>query len=451
MTAVFDLESDGLYDQVTKIHVVSYTTDGENYYSLFNYDEMREFFSSHKTYVCHNGIRYDKRVVEKVLGIKVTGKVYDTLPLAWYLDYDRVKHGLDGYGEKFGVPKPKITDWENLSQAEYQHRCEEDVKINWLLYKDLTKRLLFLYKDKTEADRFWKYLNFKMECAAYQEEVGIKLDVDLAQRCVDTLTQQQEEKTVELSKAMPLRTLYKKVSPPKQMLKKDGTPTAHAERWFHHCDSLDVPRDYLSELRVPTGTEVANPGSSDQVKEWLFSLGWEPCTFKYEKEGDGSERQIPQVRKDGELTESVKLLIDKDPAVAVLDGLTVIQHRLSIFKGFLETAVNGRVRAEIAGLTNTLRFKHSKPLVNLPGVDKAWGKEVRGCLLADDDTVMCGADMVSLEDTTRRHYIQPLDPVYVAKQSEIGYDPHLDLATKAGMCTEDEYEFYKWYKTAVGG
>jgi len=442
MATVIDLECDGLYEQATKIHVVSYTEDGVNFHSIFDYDKMREFFTTRTVSIGHNFIRFDRRIVEKVLGVKVSGKIYDTLPLAWYLDHDRVKHGLDSYGEKYGVPKPKITDWEGLTQAEYQHRCEEDVKINWLLYKDLTKRLVFLYKEKLEADRFWKYLNFKMECAAYQEEVGIKLDTELAQRCVDTLTQQQEEKTVELSKAMPLRVLYKKVSTPKQMFKKDGTPTVHAERWFHHCDLLDVDRSYVGELRVPAGTEVANPASSDQVKDWLFSLGWEPCTFKYEKEDDGSERQIPQVRKEGELTESVKLLIDKDPAVAVLDGLTVIQHRLAIFKGFLETAVDGRVKAEIAGLTNTLRFKHSKPLVNLPGVDKAWGKEIRGCLLADDDTTMCGADMVSLESTTKRHYMYPHDPDYVEEMSKPDFDEHLDLAKFAGHATEDQVQFY---------
>ena len=66
------------------------------------------------------------------------------------------------------------------------------------------------------------------------------------------------------------------------------------------------------------------------------------------------------------LTNSVKLLIPANPTVGVLDGLTVIQHRLSIFEGMLECEVDGYVKAGIDGLTNTLRFKHKKPLVNLP-------------------------------------------------------------------------------------
>ena len=99
-----------------------------------------------------------------------------------------------------------------------------------------------------------------------------------------------------------------------------------------------------------------------RLKSWLFSLGWKPCTYDYKE-----DRKVPQVRKNGQLTQSVKLLISNNPHVKVLDGLTVIQHRLGIFKGFLECEVDGYVQAGIEGLTNTLRFKHRKPLVNLPG------------------------------------------------------------------------------------
>ena len=135
-------------------------------------------------------------------------------------------------------------------------------------------------------------------------------------------------------------------------------------------------------------------------------------------------------------------MIDNNPTVEVLDGLTVLQHRLSIFKGFLECQRNGYVKAEIAGLTNTLRFKHSKPLVNLPGVDKPWGAEIRGCLTAPEGYVLCGADMTSLEDTTKRHYMHPYDPDYVAEMSQDGFDPHLDLAKHAGAITQYDIDEY---------
>jgi hypothetical protein len=48
--------------------------------------------------------------------------------------------------------------------------------------------------------------------------------------------------------------------------------------------------------------------------------------------------------------------------------------------------------------------------------------------------------MVSLEDTTKRHYMQPLDPSYVAEMSKEGFDPHLNLAMFAGAVTQDQID-----------
>ena len=184
-----------------------------------------------------------------------------------------------------------------------------------------------------------------------------------------------------------------------------------------------------------------NPGSVDQVKEWLYSLGWKPITFKYVKDKKtGKERMVEQVRKEGELCESVTDLLDKDPAVGILEGLTVITHRLGIFKSFLANHKDGRLEASIEGITNTFRFKHKDPIVNLPGVDKPWGKEIRGCLLPPEGMIWIGSDMVSLEDTTKRHYMKPLDPKYVEEMMQPGYDPHLNLAMFAGKVTQDDID-----------
>lgn len=367
--------------------------------------------------------------------------------MAWVMYPDRQLHGLESFGEDFGVPKPVVTDWENLSYHEYKHRCEEDVKINWLLWQDLIKRFKLVYGNaKEDMDKFFQYLTFKMKCAAMQEQAGWRIDKQLVERSIAILEKAQAEKVEELRQVMPPVKKYSVKSKPKQMTKKDGTHTKAALDWFKLLEEHDLPLFHEDDVTVVKGEEPANPNSSDQVKDWLFSMGWEPCTFDYKKNDDGTDRMIPQVRKDSELAPSVKLLIEKHPEVELLDGLTVIQHRKSIFEGMLESEVNGYVKAEIAGLTNTLRFKHKKPLVNLPGVDKPWGKEIRGSLIADPDTVLCGADMTSLEDTTKRHFIYPYDPEYVDEMATDDFDPHLKLLVIAGTITEDEYKFYSWYK-----
>jgi hypothetical protein len=442
---VLDSESDGLWEDATKIHVLSWTDDGITYQSTNDYNKMREVLCAADTkFVAHNAIRHDLPLFNKILGTNLTYKSFiDTLALSWYLHFDRPKHGIESYGIDYGIPKPVVEDWNNLTYEQYQHRCEEDVKINWRLWKDLEAKMLKLYGSEEKAHLFIDYLGFKMDTAREQELVKVRLDLDLCQTSYDTLLQQKEEKTVELAKAMPKKPVYKELKEPANLYKKDGSLSVAGKKWLDTLVMLKLPHTTRGMVNVLDKIEDGNPNSSDQVKEWLLNLGWKPKTFKYVKDKTtGKERMIPQVRDEGELCESVTDLIDKDPAVGILEGLTVISHRLAIFKSFLECHKDGWLKAEIAGLTNTLRFKHSKPLVNLPSVDKPWGKEVRGCLLPPEGYVWAGSDMVSLEDTTKRHYMKPLDPKYVNEMSQEGFDPHLNLALFAGAVTQDQIDQY---------
>tara|TARA_R110002020_G_scaffold6662_4_gene28219 strand:- start:4815 stop:6656 length:1842 start_codon:yes stop_codon:yes gene_type:complete len=439
---IFDAEADGLLDRATKIHCFSYL-DGDDMKTLHHYDDMRQLLTTTKGLVGHNIVRYDVPLLNKILGIKIKARLFDTLPMSWVLNPTRSKHGLDSFFLDFGIEKPKIDDWENLSQQDYTYRCEQDVRITKALWDNLLKRFLRLYKTKEKLDKFFRYLEFKMDCANEAEQQGWRLDLNLAESCVDKLTKLQEEKITELSDVMPLRKLTKVKTKPKVCHKKDGSLSSHGEKWFSLLDEYGLPEGYNGDVTVSDGTEEANPNSTDQVKDWLFSLGWKPCTHKYNKNKEtGEEKKVPQVRKNSELTKSVRLLIEDNPAVEVLDGLTVLQHRLSIFKGFVECERDGYLKAEIDGLTNTLRFKHKKPLVNLPSVDKPWGREIRSCLVAPEGTVLCGADMTSLEDTTKRHYMKPYDPKYVEEMSREGFDPHLDLAKHAKKITQVDIDKY---------
>jgi len=439
---VFDIETDGLLDDLTKIHVLSYTHDGKEIVSTGDYDQMREFFEKREVLTGHNSIRFDIPAVEKVLGIKVKARLIDTLALSWYLNHQRMRHGLEGYGDDYGVPKPVIKDWDSLTYEEYAHRCSEDVKINWRLWRDLDLKLNKLYQDPAEKDRLIDYLSFKMDCAREQEALGWKLDVDRCQTAYDEIMRLKIEKEEQLAEAMPKRILTATKTRPKVMHKKDGSLSAHGENWVALCKQQKMP-DTVQTLTVVSGEERANPNSSDQVKQWLFGLGWKPKTWKFVRDNTtGQERMIEQVRKDGELCESVLDLVDADPAVSLLDGLTVLSHRASILKGFLESHKDGFLKAEIAGFTNTLRFKHMKPLVNLPGVDKPYGDIIRGVLTCPEGYTLCGSDMTSLEDTTKRHYMKPLDPDYVEEMSREGFDPHLDLAKFAGDITQEEIDDY---------
>ena len=437
---VFDIETDGLLDEMTKIHVLSWMDNEGNVNHTHDYMGMKIFFEHADTLIGHNIIRFDIPAVEKILGIKIKARLIDTLPLSWYLSPERPRHGLEGYGEDYGVPKPVIKDWNTLTPQEYAYRCDEDVKINTRLWRDQLIKLSKLYPDPVERDRFIDYLSFKMDCAKEQEELRWKLDVEKAKAHLEEWEALKASKTEALADAMPKRVLEAVKTRPKNMHKKDGSLSSHGERWVELCKQERQPVSTL-EMKVKVGEERANPNSVDQVKDWLFSLGWKPRTFKYLKDkATGDERKLEQVRKDGELCPSVRELVQQEPSIELLDGLSVLTHRIGILRSMVESENNGYVQATIAGFTNTLRFRHARPLVNLPSVDKPYGKEIRGCLTVPEGYLLCGADMTSLEDTTKRHYMKPLDPVYVEEMSKPGFDPHLDLAKHAGVITQDDID-----------
>ena len=452
---VFDIETDGL--NPTKIHCLSYSTGGNNVRTLTDYKDMKDFLLNAKYLAGHNIVRYDIPVLERLLDIKIEAKLYDTLAFSWVLYPARKSHGLESHGVDYGIPKPVIKDWENQTLEDYIHRCEEDVKINLKLWHKCITLFNIIYEgDKQLMDRYFQYLTFKMKAAAMAEQVGWRVDVEKATYYRDLLQKVQDEKVAELRDVMPMVPKYEIKTPPKKMYrtgkKNAGELTKAGEEWFMLLEAEGLPAD-TQEVRAVKTMEEPNPNSPDQVKEWLFSLGWEPCNYKYIREKDGSERTIPQVRysepghpRKGELTDSVTALAEKEPVIEILEGLTVASHRKAIFSSFVNHAEerDGQyyLKATIGGLTNTLRFKHSAPLVNLPGVDAAWGKEIRGCLLAPDGHVLCGADMVSLESTTKRHFIYPYDPDYVEEMSVDGFDEHLDLAVKAGYLSKEDYNYY---------
>jgi len=436
---VFDIETDGL--DPSKIHCLSFETD-EGVRSVTDYSEMKEVLSGAPSLVGHNIYRYDLPVLRKLIGFVPSKgqKVIDTLALSWYAFPNRAKHGLAHWGEDLGVAKPVVDDWENLSVEEYIHRCEEDVKINIRLMDRLMYALKGLYKDPEALDKCVNYLMFKMQCAADQEQIGWRIDVDKAKTHLAQLEKLKAVKVEDLSKAMPEQKIWVTRNRPKVWYKKDGSLSSHAQKWVELTESMGLSPSYQT-VRVITDTVPANPNSITQVKEWLYSLGWSPKTFEYHRDkATGEERAVEQIRSDGELCESVTDLIGREPAVELLEGLTIINHRLGIFKSFVDSERSGYVRATVSGFTNTLRFRHAKPLVNLPSVDKPWGKEIRGCLIAPDGYRLCGADMVSLEDTTKRHYMQPHDPEYVKEMSQEGFDPHLDLARHAGKVTQEDID-----------
>lgn len=443
LEAVFDVEADGLTP--TKLHCVAMGVKGK-IYDTVEYNRMRDFFAKADVLIGHNIIRWDVPNVERLLGIKIGARLVDTLPLSWYLYSKRPKHGLAEWGEEFGIEKPPIDDWDNLTSEEYVHRCREDVAINTMLWEKIWKDLLKLYGDAEKAWRLIDYLTFKMDCAREQEASRWLLDVPRCTELSQRLSGLKEEKVRELGLVMPKVAQTVKRTKPKKPFKLNKELSVAGATWYALLEAQGLPRDYEGVVEEIVGWDEPNPGSVPQIKAWLYSLGWEPTTFEFKRDkATGDVRQIPQINlKEGKgVCPSIKKLFKKEPNLAVLDGLSILTHRIALLNGFLANVdEDGYVQAQVQGLTNTLRFKH-RVVVNLPGIDKPYGADIRGCLVCPEGYELAGSDMMSLEDRTKQHYMWPHDPEYVKQMLAPDFDPHIDLAVFAGLMSLEHGDMYK--------
>ena len=465
-----DVEGDGLLWEITKLWCTSfqeldpYMNEKGDMTTLTGWQEMVKFFENpDHILVMHNGIAFDKPAVEKVFRAKgyvakdwtVQAEVIDTLYLSWYLYPKNLRHGLAVWGEELGIAKPEIDNWEDLTLEEYIHRCEEDVKIQVALWKQIWKHLILLYNKPAGCWHVIRHLNFKAKCAMMQEKAKWKLDIPNAESQQIDYDTKYSEATNALEERMPKVPVVAKKTRPKKPFKVNGDLSATGKKWhdivLSQVDPEEYdhgnPIDYDGTVEVITKYKEPNAGSSAQLKKWLFDLGWKPLSFKFVRNKETNEtKQIPQIKnqESGELCDSIVELIELEPALEFLKEMTVVKHRSGVVKGLLNAIdENGFVYAGVQGLTNTLRFKH-KICVNLPSTRKPYGKEIRSLLMARNDKLeLCGSDMSSLEDRTKQHYMWKHDQEYVIEMQKKGFDPHLDMAIAANMITEEESTWFK--------
>lgn len=444
----WDTEANGLSPD--KFYCLSYKTHDGQKGTISDYQGIRNFFLSFPDhyFVAHNCRGWDLPNLDRVVGLTYPSRIIDSLFLSYYVRHDRRRHGLEWIGVEYGIPKPKIDSWTNQTQEEYEHRCEQDVEINHKDFVAMLKKLRKIYKNDDNLEDFLRYLDFKARSAALAEESGWLLDKERCENAIERLSTILREKTDELTKALPPVPIKKERTKPRVLFKANGDLSVAGTRWKELTDRAGVSIEYDGIIEEIIGYDPPNPDSVEQRKSWLFSLGWKPRTFKEVRNAEGTIREVPQINLErGEgVCPSVLELADQDQAVLALEGVGVLSHRISILRGFLrDVDERGYLHARVAGLTNTLRFKHAE-LVNLPKPDKAYAEDIRACLIAPEGYVLCGSDQSSLEDRVKQHYIYPLDPDFVNEMNQEGFDPHLAIAIEGGMVTEAEVEFYKWYK-----
>jgi len=453
-----DLEADNLLDDATKIWCASYTELDKNMNPIRSWtetDTYSPFFDPSVALVMHNGVTYDGALMEKITGKKIQCKIIDTLWLSWHMYPKRISHGLEGWGEELGIPKPPVDDWKNLKLEDYIHRCEEDVRIQTALWQQMWKHLNLLYDTEEGIWHLVDHLSFKATCIKLQERTKWKLNEVAANAFHERIAEEYEVCRNNLERVMPQQAKYKIRKPPAKRFKLDKTISATGEKWKNLVMKEVDPDLYGSEIKAVMWDEEIKvfdcfeppkATSHVQIKNWLFDLGWVPDVFDRKRNKDTNEvRLIPKIKNDeGDLSASVEALVLQVVELKYLQEITILKHRLDVVNGFLRCVDDkGFIAARSQGLTNTLRLKH-KEAVNLPSSRKLYGQELRSMLEARSlDYEICGADLVSVEDCTKHHYMMKHDPEYVADMLVEGYCGHLDIAVSAGLITEEDMIWYK--------
>jgi len=467
---VADIEAKGLLDAISTeedFHVLSVgfkdsfgnwkiksTTSRESVLKVFG--------DASNVIVGHYFIPYDAVALEKMFKFKIKATIIDSLAISWYLHNTEKKHGLEEYGLKYGVEKIKIADeeWqgpmpgETISEfnAKMESRCETDVKININVWVEQLEYLRKIYNSDEEIIKIIKYLNFIMDCNQAQQEQKIQVDIDKVKSTLEHFSGLKEEKFLILQEAMPEVPKIATKNKPKILYKKDGSMSAAHIKWSEFLQACSLPQDEEGPIDYVKSYEESNPNSVKQKKEWLYSLGWVPQTFAYNRDKEtGDVSKVEQIlTPDKDLCPSIIKLVEKEPSIESLEGMSILTHRIGILKGMLKNSdEKGFLSQGLYQLANSMRWQHSV-VVNFPRVtgkgDIADGKWIRECLIAGEGNKFVQSDLSGIESRTSDHYTFHLNPELIEETSKPYFDPHTKIAVVSNLMSKDEEVWFKWKK-----
>jgi hypothetical protein len=171
MNLLFDIETDGLYENLTTIHCVAIKDLGNNEVYVFNDEGTQEpiaraitMLEGAETIIGQNVINYDIPVIQKFYPWFTPPRTLDTLILSRLYHPDLLKidqtrkwnhmplqlygrHSLEAYGYRLGEYKggfAKQTDWKNWSQ-DMEDYCVQDLQVTHKLWKHFHKYLTGSY------------------------------------------------------------------------------------------------------------------------------------------------------------------------------------------------------------------------------------------------------------------------------------------------------------------
>ena len=424
MALIFDLETDGLLDEVSKIHclVIKSTKSGNVF--TFTGTDIPEGLQRLRKADCisgHNVIKYDIPVIQKLYPwFKVdTTKVFDTLVatrLIWanIKDTDNVllkqeklpgklfgSHSLAAWGYRLGNYKGDYDGgWETFSQEMLDY-CVQDVEVTAQLYQKIVDKNYSQQALDLEHQVAW--------LMAKQERNGFCFDVKKAADLLARLVQRRGELEREL----------KEYFGSWEVQLPDFIPKVN-NKTLGYTKGVPVKKVKVIEF---------NPSSRDHIADRLINLyGWKPKDFT-----EGGKPMVDEV---------VLSKLKYEPCKQLTEYL-LVQKRISQLnegtQAWMKCEKNGKIHGSInPNGAVTGRATHSYPnMSQVPASSSPYGLECRSLFTVPDGWHLVGADASGLELRCLAHFMAKWDG---GKYAEVllGGDIHTENQKAAGLETRNQ-------------
>ena len=373
-------------------------------------NDFKELFDNAKELIAHNQIQYDLVVLKNILGWepKPGTIIRDTLLMSQVLDYNRFggKHNLAVWGEYLGVKKPEHEDWLNFSE-DMVHRCKEDVRINEKVYRLLARELTVLLSNSKNPNYLKKSLRVEHQLAQFQAECtqnGWVFDMSSALKLEWEMESELSRIRSVIEPKMKARIKNLDKEPRLPEYKKNGEYMARTIAHFNIEGPCKVVASDGKEEKIGGPyhrIRILDPdlGSTDYVKEFLYSIGWEPLDWNWERRGKEFVKKSPKLCE-----ESLRALGEDGELVNQFYGT---RSRLGILQGWIaSTDPDGKLRGDMFTIaTPTGRARH-KIVVNVPSPKATWGKEMRSLFGCEKGYKVVGADSSGNQMRALCHYLK---------------------------------------------
>jgi DNA polymerase I-like protein with 3'-5' exonuclease and polymerase domains len=424
MRLVFDIESDGLKEDVTQVWCIGIINIDTGEEVLIESDRLEFGLSVLAKATCliaHNGINYDLPVLEKLCGFTPDCPVYDTIIMSKMWNADLTGgHSLESWGERFKFPKGEHTDWSKYTDAMGEY-CLQDCRV--------TAKVFDYLQSKVDVnDKPYRLEAAVAKIQAQQEDRGVLFDVKLCQETVNEIRGRMARISGEVDGVLG----YLPTSPYSATVKpflKNGKYNNAATSWFG--DSVNLVNGEFTRI----SWEKVTLDTKAMLIKRLLALGWKPTMH--------TEKGMPQIAVKGDVCPN---LLKQGEVFADVGTYFVLKHRLGLLEGLMKVVrKDNRISSEGDTLgAATGRYTHRK-VVNLPAVRSEYGEVIRSMFYTNRPFKFVGVDLSGIEARMLAHYMDDED----FTDTILNGDIHSFNQQKAGLPTRDAAKTF-FYGFAYG-